>query len=221
MTLEIIKNIFSTTQYMPHGHCYLWQTSLVWLHVISDFLIAVAYFSIPTLLIYFIYKRRDVPFSGIFALVGAFIVFCGMGHLLEIWTLWYPAYWVSGIEKAATALISCYTAGQMVTLLPNFLSLKTPQELEEINGKLEGEIRERKNVELALRLAYEELDIKVKERTAELRETNAYLKAENLERIAIEATLREREIRLTEQQSSLLDIAKSPNIYEGNTSDAL
>ncbi len=147
---QIVKNVFSPSQYMPHGHCYLWQTPLVWLHVVSDLLIALAYFSIPVMLIYFIYKRRDVPFMGIFALFGAFIILCGTGHLLDVWTLWHSAYWLSGIEKAITALISCYTAGQMVTLLPQFLSLKTPEQLEAINRKLQHEIGERQQAEQML-----------------------------------------------------------------------
>ncbi|MCL1470898.1 GAF domain-containing protein [Argonema antarcticum] len=218
---QIVKNVFSPSQYMPHGHCYLWQTPLVWLHVVSDLLIAVAYFSIPAMLIYFVFKRRDVPFLGIFALFGAFIIFCGMGHLLEIWTLWHSAYWLSGIEKAITALISCYTAGQMVTLLPKFLSLKTPQELEVINHKLQREISERENVELELRCAYEDLEIKVQERTTELTKINACLEAEIRERIAAESALREREIRLSKQQASKLELAKSDRIYQGNIGDAL
>ena len=147
---ELLKTIFSPDQYMPHGHCYLWQTPLVWLHVVSDFLIAFAYFSIPAMLIYFIIKRRDVPFLGIFGLFGAFIILCGTGHLLEIWTLWHPAYWLSGVEQALTALVSCFTAGQMVTLLPQFLSLKTPEELEAINRELEQEIQERRRTEATL-----------------------------------------------------------------------
>ncbi|MDQ2097991.1 MAG: ATP-binding protein [Tychonema bourrellyi B0820] len=175
---------------MPHGHCYLWQTPLVWLHVTGDFLIAIAYFSIPTMLIYFIFKRRDVPFLGIFALFGAFIILCGTGHLLEIWTLWHSAYWLSGIEKAATAIVSCFTAGQMVTLLPQFLSLKTPQELEAINSKLQSEIAVRQNAELALRCAYDDLEIKVQERTAQLRETNNCLEMEIRDRKQAELKLR-------------------------------
>jgi two-component system sensor histidine kinase/response regulator len=187
---EFIKNIFSPTQYMPHGHCYLWQTPLVWLHITGDFLIAMAYFSIPAMLIYFVFKRRDVPFLGIFALFGAFIILCGTGHLLEIWTLWHSAYWLSGIEKAITALVSCYTAASMVTLLPQFLSLKTPQELEEINLKLEREIAVREDAELALRCAYEDLEIKVQERTAQLIETNTCLEMEARERQQAELKLR-------------------------------
>jgi signal transduction histidine kinase len=147
---EILKNVVSPSQYIPHGHCYLWQTPLVWLHIVSDLLIAIAYFSIPAMLIYFIHKRRDVPFQGIFALFGAFIILCGTGHLLEIWTLWHPTYWLTGSEKALTALVSCYTAAQMVTLLPQFLSLKTPEQLEAINGKLQHEIVERQQAEQIL-----------------------------------------------------------------------
>ncbi|MEG4856893.1 GAF domain-containing protein [Microcoleus sp. K1-B6] len=218
---EALKNIFSPTQYMPHGHCYLWQTPLVWLHVTGDFLIAIAYYSIPAMLIYFIFKRRDVPFLGIFALFGAFIILCGTGHLIDIWTLWHSAYWLSGIEKGITALVSCYTAASMVTLLPQFLSLKTPQELEAINRKLQTEIAVREDAELALRHAYDDLEIKVQERTAELTEINGYLEAEIRERIAAESALRERENRLTEQQNGLLELAKNSSIYEGNIGEAL
>ncbi|UBF25065.1 GAF domain-containing protein [Kovacikia minuta CCNUW1] len=147
----LLENLFSPNGYIPHGHCYLWQTPLVGLHVVSDALIAIAYFSIPAMLIYFIRKRKDIPFSNVFALFGAFIVLCGLGHALDIWTLWYPAYWLSGAEHALTALVSCFTALQLVTLLPQFLALKTPEQLESINQKLQKEIEERQRVEETLR----------------------------------------------------------------------
>jgi two-component system, sensor histidine kinase and response regulator len=149
--LELVKNIFSPSNYIPHGHCYLWQTPLVWLHVVSDALIAIAYFSIPAILIYFIQKQKDTRLSNVLALFGAFIVLCGIGHLLDIWTLWHPAYWLSGAERALTALVSCYTALQLVTLFPMFMSLKTPEQLEAINQKLQQEIVERQKIEATLR----------------------------------------------------------------------
>jgi PAS domain S-box-containing protein len=147
---EFLQQIFSPNQYMPHGSCYLWQTPLVWLHLLSDLFIGIAYFSIPTMLIYFVFKRKDVPFLNIFLLFGAFIILCGTGHFIEIWTLWHPAYWLSGVEQALTALVSCYTAAQMVTLLPQFLSLKTPEQLETLNQQLQREMRERVSAEQTL-----------------------------------------------------------------------
>lgn len=138
--------------YIPHGHCYLWQTPLVGLHLVSDALIAIAYFSIPAMLIYFVRKRSDIPFSRVFVLFGTFIVLCGFGHLLDIWTLWHPDYWLSGIERALTALVSCYTALRLVELLPQFLALQTPEQLEKINRELERQIAQRQHTEETLQM---------------------------------------------------------------------
>ncbi len=145
--LEFLNNLFTPRSYIPHGHCYLWQTPLVALHLVSDALIAIAYLSIPTMLIYFVYKRRDIAFSSIFAMFGAFIVLCGVGHLLDVWTLWHPDYWLSGIERALTALVSCYTALRLVELLPQFLSLRTPEQLEAVNQELQKEVLQRQRTE--------------------------------------------------------------------------
>jgi len=62
----------------------MWKPGLVWLHVVSDSLIALAYFSIPFTLIHFIRKRRDLPFNWIFVCFGAFILACGATHAMEI-----------------------------------------------------------------------------------------------------------------------------------------
>src|SRR5436305_5601967 len=103
---------------MPHGHCYLWDPGLMRLHLISDFLIAAAYFIIPFTLVNFVPKRRDLPFNWMFLCFGIFIIACGMTHVMEIITLWKPYYWVSGIVKAITALASVPTAILLLRLVP-------------------------------------------------------------------------------------------------------
>ncbi|MBE9198465.1 MULTISPECIES: GAF domain-containing protein [unclassified Nodularia (in: cyanobacteria)] len=149
---ELFDNFLSSRNYIPHGHCYLWQKPLVALHLISDALIAIAYFSIPVMLIYFVRKRGDMPFSNVFVLFGGFIILCGTGHLLDIWTLWHPDYWVSGIVRAITAFVSCYTALQLKELLPQFLALRSPEQLEAINQELEKQIAKRKRTEETLEM---------------------------------------------------------------------
>ncbi|EDX86183.1 PAS fold family [Synechococcus sp. PCC 7335] len=89
-----------------------------------------AYFSIPLTLIYFIRQRQqDFP-TSLTLLFGSFIFLCGFGHLIDIATLWFPIYWISGIVKALTALVSCYTAMELVVLLPQFLALRESQKKE-------------------------------------------------------------------------------------------
>lgn len=142
---------FAKIAYIPHGHCYLWQTDLVGLHLTADSLIAIAYYSIPIALLIFIRNRPDVPFPSVFALFGAFILACGTTHLISIWTLWYPTYWLAGVVKAITAVISVFTALSLIPIIPKALLLPSPTELEAVNYQLQLRIEERQAVEAALR----------------------------------------------------------------------
>ncbi|NJM88089.1 MAG: PAS domain-containing protein [Hydrococcus sp. RU_2_2] len=166
--LELVENFFSSGQFIPHGHCYLWKPGLVWLHLLSDTLIAIAYYSIPIMLVYFVRQRRDVPFSSVFWMFSAFIAACGTTHLMEVWTLWHPVYWLAGTLKATTALISLYTASELFTLIPKALTLPSPEQLELANQKLAEEIEERKQIEAKISNLNEELEKRVVKRTAEL-----------------------------------------------------
>jgi PAS domain S-box-containing protein len=129
--------------FIPHGHCYLWKPALVGLHLTSDLLIAIAYYSIPITLIYFVRQRRDLPFGWILWLFSAFIVACGTTHILAVWTLWHPTYWISGWAKAITAVVSLSTAIALVPLVPNLLALPSPTLLTATNRELQQEIAAR------------------------------------------------------------------------------
>ncbi|QKQ77912.1 response regulator [Nostoc sp. TCL240-02] len=192
---ELWTNFFTSGSFIPHGHCYLWQTNLVWLHILSDAFIALAYYSIPATLFYFVRKRQDLPFYWIFLLFSAFIVACGTTHLIEIWTLWHPTYWVSGFVKAVTAIISVITAVQLVSLLPQALALPSPAQIEQANQELQIQIAERLRVEKELRKYQNHLEEMVAVRTNEITKTNEQLQQEILERQRILEVLRQSEER--------------------------
>lgn len=147
---EFLRNLLTTAPFIPHGHCYLWKPGLVWLHLLSDSLTALAYYSIPITLVYFVRKRVDLPFGWIFLLFSTFIVACGTTHLVAVWTIWHPTYWLSGVIKAITALVSLYTALLLVPLIPKALALPSPAQLEAANRELQQQISARQQAEEAL-----------------------------------------------------------------------
>jgi PAS domain S-box-containing protein len=190
---ELLKAFLASSGFIPQGHCYLWKPELVWLHVVSDSLIALAYYLIAIMLVYFVRKRRDVPFDWIFLLFGTFIVACGTTHLLEVWTLWHPTYWLSGLVKVITALVSLSTAVLLVPLISKALSLPSPAQLETANLALRNEITHRQETEQELQRANQQLEIRVYEHTVELATLNELLCAETAERQRIEQVLQESE----------------------------
>ena len=144
---NLLNNLLFTGNYIPQGQCYLWQRELVALHIVSDSIIALSYYSIPLSLIYFIAQRKDLPFRNIFWLFAAFIISGATTHLMEVWTLWHPVYWVSGCLKIITAAISAYTAFALVPLVPQALTLLSPTQLGMIDRILQQEIIERRETE--------------------------------------------------------------------------
>ncbi|BAT51339.1 two-component hybrid sensor and regulator [Nostoc sp. NIES-3756] len=113
---------------------------LIWLHVLSDTLIAVAYYSIPLTLFYFAPKRQDYPFKIFFLLLSVFMVACGTSYMMEVWTLWHPSYWLSGFIKVITAITSVYTAFVSVNLVPKAWDFLSTRHAEVSNQKLEEAI---------------------------------------------------------------------------------
>jgi PAS domain S-box-containing protein len=149
--MDFWKQLFGSGDFMPHGYCYLWNPGLVWLHVVSDSLIALSYFTIPVVLLRFARKRRDVPFSWMFVLFGVFIVACGSTHAMAVWNLWHADYWLSGAIEAITAAASVPTAILLARLMPRAIDLPSADQWVKANARLEEEVRERRELELNLR----------------------------------------------------------------------
>ena len=196
--MQFLDALFSSGPFMPHGYCYMWVPGLVWLHVISDSLIALAYLSIPFTLAYFVRRRTDLPFNWMFLCFGVFILACGATHTMEVWNLWHADYWVAGGVKAVTAIASLATAALLVKLVPHAVALPSP-------AALKIEIAERTRAEEALKLAKSELELRVEERTAELKRVNEDLVLEIDRCQAIEQNLRdsEEQLRLAQEASGV------------------
>lgn len=133
---------FDSGSFMPHGQCYAWSAGVLWMHVISDILIAIACFAIPFALLHIARRRRDLPFQGLFICFSVFIVACGLTHVMEVWNVWHTAYWLAGATKVLTAATAVPTAVLLWRALPRALSLPSHKQLREANDSLARANRE-------------------------------------------------------------------------------
>ncbi len=159
--MERISQFFSDRFMAPHGFCLLWLPEILWLHVIANAVIALAYFSIPLALWHFARRRPDMPFQKVFILFAAFITLCGLTHVFGILVMWKPYYGIEGLVMLATGIVSAFTAVLVWKILPAAIKLPSPAELAEMNNQLSR--------------SYEETEQLVRKRTAELETANKNL----------------------------------------------
>lgn len=180
----------ASDNFVPHGYCLLWNKGLLYLHIASDAIITLSYFSIPFVLVYFCHKRRDLFPPSILILFAAFILACGTTHLVDIWTLWHPDYVIQGYLKGFTALISIITAVYLWPMAKYALTLPSHKQLQVLNIQLERRIMAHEQTHAILRTEVENhrlvrdryqelnktLENRVNERTIELQQLTELLK---------------------------------------------
>ncbi|WP_020165326.1 sensor histidine kinase [Methyloversatilis discipulorum] len=148
---------------LPHGYCFSWQRDLLLLHVLSDTLIALAYFTIPITLWVFVRRRADLGFRSAFVMFGVFIMACGVTHVMDVWTLWNPDFWLDGWIRAFTAVVSLATAVLLWRLIPLALALPSPDSLRRANEELRAEIDRRQQYEAQLQAMNERMRLQIDE----------------------------------------------------------
>ena len=113
----------STDFFMPHGHCYLWDPRILWLQVLTNLSIALAYFAISATLGVLVWRAKDIPFKWMYAAFGVFIVTCGFTHLMDVVVIWKPQYWLDSMIRLVTAIASVMTAVLLPPLVPQALAI--------------------------------------------------------------------------------------------------
>ncbi|MCA9794070.1 MAG: response regulator [Candidatus Eremiobacteraeota bacterium] len=152
-----LHHIMDPTGFVPRAVCGQWTQGEILLNNVSDLLIALAYVSIPILLLVFARRRRDLPMSWISWVFAAFILTCGATHVMEIILFYYPIYRLAGWVKVATAIASWAGVIALARILPAALALRSPAELEALNEALQREVAEKENAQERLSRSNQEL----------------------------------------------------------------
>jgi PAS domain S-box-containing protein len=161
---EQISVFFSSvldTQWWPaRWHCGIWSPFHGWLYILSDAIIALSYFLIPLILLYFLYKRKQQSsFQLVVLLFIFFILACGLTHSMDAAMFWWPAYRVSALIKVVTASLSVGTVFALVKIAPQLMQLKGPGALEQIVNERTEELRKSTLLNVAYQKALDESSI--------------------------------------------------------------
>jgi hypothetical protein len=109
-------------------HCAIYgKPVLAGFLVFGNIGVWLSYMAIP-IAIEIVRRRRGLPYNGLAVLFAAFIMLCGLGHLIDTFSMvdgasW--AYWLEGIVKASTAIISLITAYYCYKLIPQLVTYPT------------------------------------------------------------------------------------------------
>ncbi len=166
---------------------------LMMVMALSNALIAISYASIPFFLSVFVRKRKDMPFTWMIFLFGLFILACGTTHITHVIGLWWEVNWWQATFDAICAVISVATAVVVWPTLPRLLSIPSPNQLRMVNEELQKEKDKLVFTQNELHKAYNAIELRVNERTAELMIANKLLQEEALVRRKAEDSLRESE----------------------------
>ena len=130
---DFFGGLLSTINWPARWSCGIWSPFHGWFAITSDFLVWLSYFTIPGILFFFLHKKR-VPkeFNKVFWLFIAFILCCGLTHLMEVVIFWWPAYRLSTVISFLTASVSIVTVFSLVGVLPASLKYKSPDEMQKI-----------------------------------------------------------------------------------------
>jgi Cu+-exporting ATPase len=127
--------------------------TLMMVMALANASIAVSYFSIPVFLVAFTVKRKDMPFSWVIVLFGAFIMACATTHVLHIVALWWRVDWWQASFDSICAVISASTAVVLWPILPKLLAIPSPTALRAVNRELEREKRRLQGIQKELEAA--------------------------------------------------------------------
>lgn len=157
-------NKFSHLGLMLQGACHLWEPAWAWVYAGANVIIALAYVAALVALLYFAAKARSGPqgvsepgFSSyrehtqhrnlplwFYQLLGAYLVVAGLAHGLEMWAIWHPIYWLTGLLKSLTAGMALTTVGVAIPLIPKvLLSSAEPPAFDTAGLELERQVSDR------------------------------------------------------------------------------
>lgn len=126
----------------PHATHFYATPVLLWTLVGANTLIALAYFTIPLGLLYFLKHRKQLKYPKLTLLFAAFILACAVHHTVHVLTFWSGLYYLQAFADVITAVVSLAAAFVLWRVIPAALHMPTPKEHADIRHQVEEKEQE-------------------------------------------------------------------------------
>jgi hypothetical protein len=100
----------------PHGFCLSWDPTLMAAVVFGNAVISASYLFLAVILVLAALAPRPAVPRWLYWSFAAFIFCCGVSHVLDDVTLWYPVYRIQAAVLCVTALVSVFAAVMPITV---------------------------------------------------------------------------------------------------------
>lgn len=127
---DFFRRLSDTSDWPARWYCGNWTDFHGWLYILSDLTIWLAYMAIPLILLRFLFVKKGVPLHRVFWLFGAFILLCGLTHLIDAIMFYVPVYRINALIRFLTALVSVGTVIALAKYFKEAVGLRTSQEFE-------------------------------------------------------------------------------------------
>lgn len=154
---DILVNWLAYEGLTSRGTDHLSMSVLAWTYLVSDSVIALAFYAISAGLLYIAGKREGLRHKWMFVLFSIFLFTCGSSYLTSALAAWYPGLWIGVVVRIVTMVTAIVTAVLLWRLIPKIMRLPSFTQLHKLVSQLEHEISERSHVEEALRQSQETL----------------------------------------------------------------
>ena len=123
--------LYPSGELLAHSHCLTGSGTLMAILMASNLIIFLSWCSIPITIACLVRRRIDLPYKRMLWMFSAFILICGLTHLMDVVVLWYPHYLLDAVVKGVTAAVSVIAAILFWILLPRALKLPGTDQLNE------------------------------------------------------------------------------------------
>jgi signal transduction histidine kinase len=131
------------------------------LHIGADLAIALLTLTLSLTTIRCLRRDGGIPHARALLVFSFFGIGCSVLHLLDGAMAWWPAYRLLAVVKLGCALLSFAALVMLLPIIPKFLAMRSPTELQQ-------EITQRRRTEFELRQVHAQLESIIEQRTGEL-----------------------------------------------------